>query len=70
MFYLLCEGIGDKDLWTMSRIEKLKGRGFFYVESIRIIRVKDMPERRSRKQMCGNGLQLESKYFVENPILK
>jgi len=40
---------------------KLKSRGFFYVESIKIIGVKDMPGRRLRVNKYGNSLPLIGK---------
>jgi len=48
---------------------KLKGRDFFYVESIRIIRVKDMPGRRPEIYKYGNSLPLAGKNSVNSPKL-
>jgi len=53
----------------LSRVLKLKGKGFFYVESIGIIRVKDMPERRPEIYTYGNSLSLIGKNSVNSPKL-
>ena len=40
----------------LSRIYRVKGKSLLYVESIKIIGAKDMPERRSVIQRYGNIL--------------
>jgi len=53
----------------MPRKRELKNEVFLYVKSIKTIRVKNIPERRSRIKICGSDLQPGSRNVMENPVL-
>jgi len=48
---------------------RVEDKGFFYVESIGIIKAKNTVERKSRRPIYCNDLKMRSRDLMENPIL-